>query len=57
LYLTPRSSPQYAPLFAELQRLGFVEGQNLSVDERGYGLRAEQLAQHASEFGVPSRLR
>ena len=50
LYITPRTSPQYAALFDELQRLGFVEGQNLSVDAHGYGLPAEQLAQHASEL-------
>src|SRR5262249_40878500 len=49
LYLTQRASPQYVALFDELQRLGFVEGQNLSVDGHGYGLRAEQLAEHASE--------
>ena len=50
LYITPRTSPQYAVLFDELQRLGFAEGQNLSVDAHGYGLPAEQLAQHASEL-------
>jgi putative tryptophan/tyrosine transport system substrate-binding protein len=50
LYPTPRASPQYVVLFDELQRLGFVEGQNLSVDGHGYGLRAEQLAEHASEI-------
>jgi ABC-type uncharacterized transport system substrate-binding protein len=50
LYPAPRTSPQYVALFDELRRLGFVEGQNLSVDGRGYGLRAEQFAQHASEL-------
>jgi putative ABC transport system substrate-binding protein len=50
LYLSPRDSPQYPALFAELQRLGFIEGQNLSVDGGGYGLRVEQMAQHASEL-------
>ena len=49
LYLTQRASPQYVPLFDELQRLGFVEGQNLFVDGHGYGLRPDQLAEHASE--------
>jgi len=49
LYLTQRASPQYPALFDELQRLGFVEGQNLLVDGHGYGLRADQLAEHASE--------
>ena len=50
LYPTPRTSPQYVALFDQLQRLGFVEGRNLSVDGRGYGLGAEQFAQHASEL-------
>ena len=43
LYPTLRASPQYVALFDELQQLGFVEGQNLSVDGHGYGLRAEQF--------------
>jgi hypothetical protein len=32
-----------AAFFDELRLLGFVEGQNLKVDGRGYGLRDEQL--------------
>jgi putative ABC transport system substrate-binding protein len=50
LYLTTRDSPQYVALFDELQRFGFIEGQNLSVDRHGYGLRAEQLPEHAAEI-------
>src|SRR5262249_51521346 len=38
----------HVALFEELQRRGFVEGQNLLVDAHGYGLRVEQLAEHAS---------
>jgi ABC transporter substrate binding protein len=30
--------------------IGFIEGQNLVVDERGYGLHVEQLADHAAEI-------
>jgi putative ABC transport system substrate-binding protein len=33
-----------------LKRQGFVAGQNLWVDERGYGLHADQLAEHAAEL-------
>ncbi len=33
----------YAVLLEELGRLGFVEGRNLSVDPRGFGLSVEQL--------------
>jgi putative ABC transport system substrate-binding protein len=50
LHLSPRSAPQHVAFYEELQRSGFVEGKNLSVDERGYGLRAEQVAEHASEL-------
>lgn len=50
LHVFPRNAPWYVALFDELQRLGFIEGQNLSVDEQGYGLRVEQLAEHASEL-------
>ena len=50
LHVFPRNAPWYVALFDELQQLGFIEGQNLSVDEQGYGLRVEQLAEHASEL-------
>ena len=33
-----------------MRRYGFVEGQNLLADPNGYGLRVEQLADHASEI-------
>jgi putative ABC transport system substrate-binding protein len=36
--------------YDELQRLGFVVGQNLVIDDRGYGLKVEQLAGHALEL-------
>jgi len=50
LTLGPRNQPFHVAFYQELQRAGFVEGQNLSVDTRGYGLRVEQLADHASEI-------
>jgi putative ABC transport system substrate-binding protein len=50
LHVFPRQAPWYDVLFDELRRLGFIAGQNLSVDEHGYGLRADQLAEHASEL-------
>jgi putative tryptophan/tyrosine transport system substrate-binding protein len=43
----PRGSQQYDALFEELRRQGFIEGQNLMVDPRGYGLRNDQLPQVA----------
>ena len=48
LHLFPRKTPCYDAFFDELHRLGFTEGQNLSVDQSGYGLRPEQLSEHAS---------
>ena len=48
LHLFPRKTPFYDAFFDELHRLGFTEGQNLSVDQSGYGLRPEQLSEHAS---------
>ena len=50
LNLSPRSAPNHIAFYAELQRLGFIAGQNLVVDERGYGLHVEQLADHAAEI-------
>jgi len=50
VHASPRDAPHHVAFFDELRRLGFIEGQNLSVDGRGYGLRPEQVAQHASEL-------
>jgi putative ABC transport system substrate-binding protein len=50
--LTPslRDAPHYVALFDELRRLGFIEGQNLIVDERGYGVRNDQFVEIAVEL-------
>jgi putative ABC transport system substrate-binding protein len=50
LFGSPRSAPYHVALYEGLQRLGFIEGQNLLVNARGYGLRVEQLAEHAFEI-------
>ena len=50
LTLGPRNQPFHVTFYEELQRAGFIEGQNLWVDTHGYGLRVEQLADHASEI-------
>jgi putative tryptophan/tyrosine transport system substrate-binding protein len=47
---SPRDAPHYAALFGELRRLGFIEGQNLTVDWRGYGLRTEHFPDIAVEL-------
>jgi putative ABC transport system substrate-binding protein len=55
LHTAPRDAPHQVALLDELRQLGFVEGQNLSVDWKGYGLSAEQFEQHAAEL-VSSRV-
>jgi putative tryptophan/tyrosine transport system substrate-binding protein len=50
--LTPssRDGPHYAALFAELGRLGFIEGQNLTVEGRGFGGRTVEFPDIAMEL-------
>ena len=36
LFAGPRDAPQHVALFDGLRRVGFVLGQNLNVDARGY---------------------
>ena len=48
LHLSPPNAPWNVALFDALKRDGFIEGQNLIVDNQGFGLRVEQLAEHAS---------
>jgi putative tryptophan/tyrosine transport system substrate-binding protein len=50
LHLSPRNARWHVALFNELKRHGFIEGQNLLADAHGWGLRVEQLDQHASEI-------
>jgi ABC-type uncharacterized transport system substrate-binding protein len=47
---SPRDAPHYAALFGELRQLGFIEGQNLTIDWRGYGLGTEQFPAMAVEL-------
>jgi putative tryptophan/tyrosine transport system substrate-binding protein len=46
----PRATPHLVAFFDELRRLGFIEGQNLTVDGRGFGLRPVQFSEMASEM-------
>jgi putative ABC transport system substrate-binding protein len=50
LVSAPRDAPHHVAFFAEVGRLGFIVGKNLKVDGRGYGLRPEQFAEHATEL-------
>jgi putative tryptophan/tyrosine transport system substrate-binding protein len=47
---SPRHAPQYVALFDELRRVGFVAGENLSVDTRGFGPRTERFPELAREL-------
>jgi hypothetical protein len=48
LHLSPRSASYNVALFDAVKPDGFVDGKNLVVDDRGFGLRVDELADHAS---------
>jgi putative ABC transport system substrate-binding protein len=48
LLSTPRN--EYAALFDELRRRGFIEGQNLTVEYRAYGQHVDLISQYAAEL-------
>ncbi len=50
LSISPREAPYVAAIFDELQRLGFIEGQNVAVDWREYGLRIDPVSEFATEL-------
>jgi ABC transporter substrate binding protein len=50
LHTASREARHQVALLDELRQLGFVEGQNLMVDWKGYGLSAERFEQHAAEL-------
>src|SRR5262245_25249815 len=47
---SPRDASHYVAFFDELGRLGFIEGQNLMIDGRGYGARIDRFAEIAAEL-------
>ena len=47
LHTSQRTAPYHLAFYETLREQGFIEGQNLSVDEGGYGLRADQYREHA----------
>jgi len=50
LFSAPRDAPHHLALQAELRRAGFIEGENLSIDEFGFRLSGAQFDQHAAEL-------
>ena len=49
LHQSPADAPQHLAFVAELQKLGFIDGQNLTVDRHGYGLPVERFAEVAQD--------
>src|SRR5262245_30664143 len=50
LHPSPREAPQTVALFEELRRSGFIEGQNFTIDWRGYGQRVQLVSEFAAEL-------
>jgi putative ABC transport system substrate-binding protein len=48
--LAPLPATVFAPFFSELRQLGFIEGQTLAVDRRGFDARYDQLSAIAAEI-------
>ena len=46
----PRDAPVNIAFFDELRRRGFIEGQNLTVEYRAYGLHPHLLSEYAAEL-------
>ena len=46
----PRDAPINVAFFDELRRRGFIEGQNLTVEYRAYGLHPDLISQYAAEL-------
>jgi putative ABC transport system substrate-binding protein len=47
---SPRDSSRNVAFFDELRRLGFIEGQNLTVEFRAYGQHVDLIPQYAVEL-------
>jgi putative ABC transport system substrate-binding protein len=45
-----RDAPINVAFFDELRRRGFIEGQNLTVEYRAYGLRVDLISEYAAEL-------
>jgi ABC-type uncharacterized transport system substrate-binding protein len=45
-----RTAPINVAFFNELQHLGFIEGQNLMVEYRAYGLHVDLISEYAAEL-------
>lgn len=50
LNISPRTTFYHRAFYEALKEQGFIDGQNLTVDEGGYGLRPDQFREHAVEL-------
>jgi len=50
LFSAPRDAPHHLALGGELRRAGFIEGKNLTIDERDFGLSGAEFTVHATEL-------
>ena len=50
LSTNPRDAPYWLAMFDELRRLGFIEGQNLTIDWREFGPRPDLIPEFAAEL-------
>src|SRR5262245_52713983 len=48
--LVPRDAPIDVAASDELRRRGFIEGQNLTVERRNYGLHPDRISEYAAEL-------
>src|SRR6516165_9622688 len=46
----PRDAPVNVAFFNELRRRGFIEGQNLAVEYRAFGIRFDLISQYTAEL-------
>jgi putative tryptophan/tyrosine transport system substrate-binding protein len=50
LTLGPRDAPYFDAMFENLRRLGFIEGNNLTVDWHAFALHVDRLSEFAEEL-------
>jgi putative tryptophan/tyrosine transport system substrate-binding protein len=50
IFSVPRNAPPFVALLDELRRLGFIVGQNLTVEWRSYGSRTDLIPEFAAEL-------
>ena len=46
----PRDAPYFVAMFENLRRLGFIEGQNLTVDWHTFALHVDRVSDFAAEL-------